>query len=167
VPDGAWDNPTQCEGWVARDVVRHLAEWLPAFFFARWGIDPLDGVDVDRDPVGAWTALDARVRAAFADRAVASAVKDTQVGSMSFDAAFDMIATNDVLMHTWDLAQATGQDTTLDPREVDNLLGGLLSMDEQMLRDSGQYGPRVDVPADASPQDQLMAFIGRNPLPSG
>jgi Mycothiol maleylpyruvate isomerase N-terminal domain len=24
VPDGAWDNPAPCEGWVARDVVGHL-----------------------------------------------------------------------------------------------------------------------------------------------
>lgn len=25
VPDDAWDNPTPCDGWVARDVVGHLA----------------------------------------------------------------------------------------------------------------------------------------------
>ena len=33
VPDDAWDNPAPCEGWVARDIVGHLVEWLPAFFF--------------------------------------------------------------------------------------------------------------------------------------
>ena len=27
----AWDRPAPVEGWVARDVVRHLVEWLPAF----------------------------------------------------------------------------------------------------------------------------------------
>jgi hypothetical protein len=27
----AWDNPAPCEGWAARDVVRHLVEWFPAF----------------------------------------------------------------------------------------------------------------------------------------
>jgi Mycothiol maleylpyruvate isomerase N-terminal domain len=30
VPDGAWDNPAPCEGWVARDVVGHLVEWMKA-----------------------------------------------------------------------------------------------------------------------------------------
>ena len=39
---------------------------------------------------------------------------------------------------------------------------GMLPIDE-MLRQSGQYGPRIAVPDDAPPQDQLMAFIGRDP----
>ena len=26
-----WDNPSHCEGWTARDIVGHLAEWVPAF----------------------------------------------------------------------------------------------------------------------------------------
>lgn len=29
VPADAWDTPAPCEGWVARDVVRHLVEWVP------------------------------------------------------------------------------------------------------------------------------------------
>ena len=31
VPQDAWEWPAPCEGWVARDVVRHLVEWVPAF----------------------------------------------------------------------------------------------------------------------------------------
>src|SRR5258706_7825550 len=27
----SWDQPAPVEGWVARDVVRHLVEWFPAF----------------------------------------------------------------------------------------------------------------------------------------
>jgi hypothetical protein len=34
---------------------------------------------------------------------------------------------------------------------------------EQLLRDSGQFGVAVPVADDASPQDKLMAFIGRDP----
>jgi Mycothiol maleylpyruvate isomerase N-terminal domain len=30
-PPEAWNNPAPVEGWVARDVVRHLVEWFPAF----------------------------------------------------------------------------------------------------------------------------------------
>ena len=32
VPPDRWDSPAPCEGWVARDVVRHLVEWVPGFF---------------------------------------------------------------------------------------------------------------------------------------
>ena len=32
VPPGGWENSSPCEGWTARDVVRHLTDWIPAFF---------------------------------------------------------------------------------------------------------------------------------------
>ncbi|MGQ0615483.1 MAG: maleylpyruvate isomerase N-terminal domain-containing protein [Acidimicrobiia bacterium] len=53
VPDGAWENPAPCEGWVARDVVGHLVEWLPAFFFGIWDIEAHPGPMVTDDPAGA------------------------------------------------------------------------------------------------------------------
>jgi hypothetical protein len=34
---------------------------------------------------------------------------------------------------------------------------------EQVLRDSGQYGPAVPVPDDAPVVDRLMGFVGRDP----
>jgi hypothetical protein len=34
---------------------------------------------------------------------------------------------------------------------------------DAVLRDSGQYGPRVVVADDARPQDRLLAFLGRDP----
>ncbi len=73
-----------------------------------------------------------------------------------------MIVTNDIFMHTWDLARAAGLDETLDPDEVHRLFVGMEPMD-QMLRESGQYGPRVPVPDDADEQTKLIAFIGRQP----
>lgn len=39
---------------------------------------------------------------------------------------------------------------------------GMLPMDA-MLRQSGQFGPRVDVPDDADPVTKLIAFTGRTP----
>ena len=65
-------------------------------------------------------------------------------------------------MHRWDLARATGQDETLDPDKCAVMLEGMLPMDE-VLRQSGQYGPRVEVPDDADVQTKLLAFIGRTP----
>jgi hypothetical protein len=42
------------------------------------------------------------------------------------------------------------------------MLNGMLPMDE-VLRQSGQYGPRVHVADDADVQTKLLAFIGRTP----
>jgi uncharacterized protein (TIGR03086 family) len=163
VPGARWEDPAPCEGWVARDVVGHLVDWLPAFFFDRWGITPAEHPPVDADPVAAWVAVDSAIRAAFTDPGVADrVVEDTPMGPQSFAACFDQIGTTDVFLHTWDLARATGQDETLDAAEVRRLLVGMEPYDE-VLRQSGHYGPRVAVPVDADEQTRLLAFIGRQP----
>jgi uncharacterized protein (TIGR03086 family) len=162
VPPDRWDSPAPCEGWVARDVVRHLVEWLPAFFFGQWGLEPLSAPSVEEDPVGAWSALDQRLQSALDDPAVARGERDTRMGRASFEDTVDTICTGDVLIHTWDLARATGLDERLDPDEVHRMLDGIEPMDEA-LRSSGHYGPRVPVGADADEQAQLLAFLGRRP----
>ena len=162
VPDDAWENPAPCEGWVARDVVRHLVEWLPDFFFDRWGIERPQGPSVEEDPVGAWEAVDGTIAAALEDPDVATRVEQTPMGPMSFEQAVDMIGTSDVFLHTWDLARATGLDETLDADEVARMLESMEPYDVP-LRESGHYGPRVPVPDDADDQTKLIAFIGREP----
>ena len=67
-----------------------------------------------------------------------------------------------MFLHRWDLARATRQDETLDPNKCAEMLEGMLPM-EEALRQSGHYGPRVDVPDDADVQTKLLAFIGRTP----
>ena len=68
----AWDAPAPCDGWVARDVVGHLVEWLPEFFFEGWDLVPPPAPSVDDDPVAAWTALDATIQAALDDPEIAT-----------------------------------------------------------------------------------------------
>ena len=65
-------------------------------------------------------------------------------------------------MHTWDLARATGLDETLDADIVTEMLIGMQPMDD-MLRQSGHYGPKVAVDDDADDQTKLIAFTGRTP----
>jgi len=110
----SWDAPSPVAGWAARDVVRHLTEWLSGFLASGAGIE-----------------LPA-----------------------------------DVFMHTWDLARATGQDDRLDPDFCAQLLGQMEQM-EQVLRSSGQFGARVEVPGGADTQTRLLGFIGRDPFWSG
>ena len=72
----------------------------------------------------------------------------------------------DQLIHTWDLATATGQDATLDADLVaacTTLLTTFLAGMPEIGRSTGLVGPAVVVSADASAQDQLLAMIGRRP----
>jgi uncharacterized protein (TIGR03086 family) len=162
VPDDAWDNPSPCEGWVARDVVAHLTDWLPAYFFPTWDIDAAPGPPVADDPAAAWAAVDTAIQSALDDPGVATSMRDTRTGRASFEQTIDMICTPDVLVHTWDLARATGLDEGLDPVEVTRMLEGIEPHDAAM-RASGHYGPRVDVGPGADDQTRLLAFLGRRP----
>ena len=162
VPAARWDDPAPVEGWRARAVVGHLVEWFPGLFLDSWDVPRPALPSVEDDPAGAWAGLRDVVQAALDDPTVADAVREIRPGSMTFAAAVDRLGTSDVLMHQWDLARATGGDERLDPDEVHALLVGMEPMDE-ILRQSGQYGPRVEVPADADEQTRLIAFIGRQP----
>jgi len=84
------------------------------------------------------------------------------VGELKLADAIDRFYTADVFMHTWDLARGLGKEPNLDEARCAEALAGMEPIDE-MLRASGQYGPRVPVPDDASAQDRLMGFIGRDP----
>ena len=163
VAPAAWDNEAPCEGWVARDVVRHLVEWLPAFLEAGAGVQLPKGPSVDEDPLAAWTVHSDGVQALLDDPATADKVlTNPHIGEVPLDQAVDRFYTADVFMHTWDLARATGQDERLDPERCARLFEGMLPLDE-LLRKSGQYGPRVEVPDDADVQTRMLAFIGRHP----
>jgi uncharacterized protein (TIGR03086 family) len=162
VPDSAWDNPAPCKVWVARDVVRHLVEWLPAFFFGPWGIALPPRPSVDEDPVAAWQAVDHAIQSALDDPAVAGRARTTRMGNRTFEQTIDTICTSDVLIHTWDLSRATGLDETLDPDQVHRFVEGMEPMDD-LMRQSGQFGPRVTVPPDADEQTKLIGFVGRQP----
>jgi uncharacterized protein (TIGR03086 family) len=159
----AWDNAAPVDGWVARDVVGHLVEWFPAFLDGATGITLPAGPSVDDDPVGAWRTQTDAVQALLDDPDIAEREHDLpHIGHMTLEQAIAMIYINDVFLHRWDLARATGQDETLDADRCAEMLEGMLPMDE-MLRQSGQYGPRVPVPDDADAQTKLLAFIGRTP----
>ncbi len=162
VPATAWYAPPPPEGWRARDVVGHLVEWFSGLFLDTWDVAHPAFPSIEDDPVGAWVALRDTIQAALDDPAVAPVEREILPGTMTFAAAVDQLGTSDVLMHQWDLARATGGDERLDPAEVHDLLVGMAPMDE-ILRQSGHFGPRVEVPADADEQTRLIAFIGRQP----
>ncbi len=100
--------------------------------------------------------------ASLHDPDIATLEFDTPPGLTSFGRALDQFGTPDVLLHTWDLARATGLDETLLADEVHELYVGM-QPDDERLRTSGHYGPKVAVSDDADEQTKLFAFSGRRP----
>jgi uncharacterized protein (TIGR03086 family) len=160
VPAGAWDNPSPCEGWTARDVVGHLTEWIPGFFGAQ-GVAFPAVPSVQDDPVAAWDTVQNTVANALADPALASKPVATPFSTQSLADTVDMIVTGDVFTHTWDLARATGQDETLDPEQLQRMIVAMGAMPEEALRSDGMFGPAIDVPDDADDQTKFLAYVGR------
>jgi len=163
----SWDGPAPVAGWTARDVVRHLTEWFPPFLAAGSGVRLPAGPSVDDDPAAAWQSHCEAVQSLLDDPGTAGRLlSNPHIGEVPLDRAIDQFYTTDVFMHTWDLARATGQDDRLDADFCAQLLGGMQQM-EEVLRSSGQYGPRVEVPAGADAQTRLLGFIGRDPFWTG
>jgi uncharacterized protein (TIGR03086 family) len=154
-----WDRPTPCEGWVAIDVVTHLADWTP-FLLEAVGRNAPDPAD---PPVERWRFVAAALQAIMSDPAEAATEIETgPPGRMPIARAIAMFVTGDVLVHTWDLARSIDLEVDLDEATLSEQLTGMEPL-EDAIRDSGHFGPRVDVPADASITDRLLAFTGRDP----
>jgi uncharacterized protein (TIGR03086 family) len=156
---GDWTRPSPVAGWTALDIVKHLVEWSRGFLEGA-GIE-LPALDVEADPVAAWKQHVSDVQAVLDDPA-GRVLSNPHTGDRPVDEAIDQFYTGDVWMHSWDLAKALGREPDLGQERCRAALAAMAPM-EQLLRGSGQFGPAVPVDHDASPQDELMAFIGRNP----
>jgi uncharacterized protein (TIGR03086 family) len=159
-----WDAPAPVAGWRARDVVGHLVDWFPQFLTTATGLVLERGPSVEEDPAAAWQVHTDAVQALLDGPDADTPFKHPMVGKMPLPEAVDRFYTNDVFMHTWDLARATGQDERLDAQTCAELLAGMTPI-ENLLRSSGQYGPAVPVPDDADVQTRFLGFIGRDPRP--
>src|SRR5204863_8017464 len=72
------------------------------------------------------------------------------------------IAFADLLLHGWDLAQATEQDAAMPDGLAEAayaMIGGRLTDDQR----KGAFKPELAVADDASAQDKLLAYTGRQP----
>lgn len=163
VPTNAWANPAPCTGWVARDVVRHLVEWVPPFLQAGAGVEIAPVASADDDPMAAWSSVNAAVQAVLDDPSAATRqFSHPQAGDHPLDRAIAMFILGDVLVHTWDLARATGQDEALDADEVHRMRVGVEPLGD-LLSQSGHYDEPVAVAPDADEQTRLLALTGRHP----
>lgn len=162
VPADAWDRPAPCEGWVARDVVGHLVTWVPSVI-GRCGHPIRVSASAADDPAAAWADLASGLLALLENPVIAATTFDVgPPGTMAVETAIDRLVTGDLLVHTWDLARATGQPVRIDPVMSLEMVEGMQSIDE-LLRTSGHYGPKVETPATSDAATRLIAFTGRDP----
>jgi uncharacterized protein (TIGR03086 family) len=146
-----------CEGWTGADVVDHVLG-------AAWGFTEAFGGErraVDGTPSEQFAAG----RAALVEAASAPGAREklttSPIGTDVPAAVLLGLAASDTLLHTWDLARASGQDVELDADLLERSWRNALPMDEQMRR-PGIFGPKVDVPEDAPMAVQALAFFGRD-----
>jgi uncharacterized protein (TIGR03086 family) len=160
VPPDRWERPSVCEGWTARDIVRHMVN-THSLFLGFVGRELGDIPSVDDDPQGAWEAARGVVQADLDDPEKAKAEFDGQMmGRMTFESGIDRFICVDLVVHAWDLASATGIDDRLDPQDVARTLEAGKGFGEA-LRSPGACGPALDPPPDADGQTRMLAFFGR------
>lgn len=167
-----WSNPSPCEKWTARDVVRHIVDMHGAM------LRPLGRAlgpapSIDDDPVGAFRAARADVEAILNDPSLAGQECETPTGRMTAEQHIDRVVSEDLPLHGWDLARATSQDDTMDPEDVERAWSAMRAIPGELMekfRTPGAFGPGIEVfgpevkvEKDASVQDRLLAFIGRDP----
>ncbi|MBJ6638174.1 TIGR03086 family protein [Streptomyces sp. DHE7-1] len=73
------------------------------------------------------------------------------------------VAVDELVIHGWDLARATGQLYAPDPDALDTAHGFLLAAAEDAGRGGGIFGPVVPVPEGASLLDRAVGLSGRDP----
>jgi uncharacterized protein (TIGR03086 family) len=152
-----WSNPTPCTEWDARGVVEHVIGFHEFLLLRPFGVRadrPREG------PAARWRATaDAFFGLLDADGALDRA-SDLPGGGESTPRTM-LAALTDVLVHTWDLAVATGLDPALNADLCERALTALGSHDpggpDQLVKAA------ITVAADASPADRLVARYGRSP----
>jgi len=155
-PDDAWDNQAPCEGWCARDVVRHVTDSQRGLTEALTGTRP----EAHDDPKTDWRETYAAFKAAISQPEALEKNVPGPFGEMPAGMVIGRFLATDALVHTWDLARSVGGDEIIDPEEVSQAYSGLKPMDA-MIRQPGVFGPKVESAPDADEQEQFLNFLGR------
>jgi uncharacterized protein (TIGR03086 family) len=159
-----WGAPSPCDGWSAADVAGHVIGDLRAVESLASGLPEAPRPARPRsaaggDAVAGWRAARAGMMTALDPAALALAVPLPWGGQVPL-AEFLERYLAEILVHTWDLAQATGQALVLDPGLVRDALEQARQF-APVLRASDLIGSEHAVPADASDLIRLLAIFGR------
>jgi uncharacterized protein (TIGR03086 family) len=161
VPADRWENQSPCADWTARDVVSHMVDASGMFLgFIDRKLPPAPSVQ--EDPVAAWASARDAVQACLDDPATAQQEFDGMLGRSTFEAAAARFLVPDALVHTWDLARATGLDENIDEQEAAAALETYKGLGDA-VRSPRVFGPEIPAPPNADAQIRLLTFAGRQP----
>jgi uncharacterized protein (TIGR03086 family) len=171
IRDDQLDDPTPCEGTSLAAMLDHVEGFATGFALAARKQVPPGGsqapvIDAARlAPV--WrTRIPARLAdlaAAWHDEAAWSGM--TEAGGVQLPAEIaGIFALDEVVVHGWDLAAATGRRIEFD----DALLAPLhefltASVAQHPDGSPGLFGPPIAVPPDAPLLDRVLGLTGRDP----
>lgn len=162
------DAATPCDEWTVRRLLDHMLAGQEMFAAAPSGapVAPPGGPPpelVGDDPAGQYEDARKATMHAFSQPGV---LEGTLKGAGGDVPAMQIlgIAFCDQLIHGWDLAKATGQDTSMPA----DLAAAAWQFLNGQIRDEARgpgriFKAAVPVPDDASVQDRLVAHCGRMP----
>lgn len=157
---------TPCPEWNVQNLITHnikVADYAYGIFQGNNTTNPMEV----GDPLPSQGARDAFAAGTTRVLDLLKSIKDlnqvveTPFGPMPI-ASFVMFPTLDIIIHKWDLAKGTGQDTSLDAG-LSEACFGVMQMGAEMGRQGGFFGPEIQVPITASIQDRLLGLSGRQP----
>lgn len=160
------DRPSPCAGWTVRNILAHLVGGNRRFAQALRGQTP-DWAGRDEEPVS--SPRDEFDDSAALMFAAVDEIDDPKrpvllpAGEPPASFAVAVHAT-DMLIHGWDLAVATGQDATLDPRLCAEAIAVIERYPSSFWGAGRFFADRVAT-ASRDPQDRLLSMTGRNPAP--
>jgi uncharacterized protein (TIGR03086 family) len=157
-PD-SWSAPSPCTEWTARDVVVHV---ISTHRRVRGSLDESEPVEVDAagDLEPQWVAARRAVDSALADPELAEKTIGGMFGEQPFESLVGRLLCADTLVHTWDLARATGQSERLDPNGVARASDFLSPIDEAIRRPGG-FAAKIPPAEGADAQTAFLNFCGR------
>lgn len=153
----AMEEPSACEGWDVRTLMNHMLQTQQYFVGVARGEDvaPPGGTPPDLvsdEPLADFERARAETLRTFGEPGVIDKTGPALA-----------IAFSDQLLHGWDLALSTGQETAMPdglPAVAYSLIYGRFT-DKQRV---GVFKPEIPVAPDAPPQDKFLAYTGRDPL---
>jgi uncharacterized protein (TIGR03086 family) len=166
VPAEAWDAPSPCAEWSARDVAGHVIGGQHMIRALATGAQP-PAVNTDpgrfagTDPMVGWRAAHKDCTAALKPAALRRPIPFGRLGDVPLrDFLGGYIL--ELVIHTWDLAQATGLQARPDPDLVHHAFATARVI-APSLRVEGLLGPAHPAPQRADELTRLLAYLGRRP----
>ena len=163
VPDELIGRATPCPAYRLGDLIDHVGGLALAFTAAAAKErGPL--TEAPRPGDAARLSEDWRTRIPRNLSALAAAWQDpaawtgmTQVGGADLPGEVAGLAgLDELVVHAWDIARASGQKLTADPAAVEAAHGFLVAA-------GGPFGPMVAVPAERPLLDRVIGLAGRDP----